>query len=109
MSKEKTREQILEEITEVPEWEYHSKTIKEDYLNELEECAENEGSEWGETVLPLIECYRNTHYASKEFNDCLYNELASYYITMVEQTELIEEPEKQVTATQPARKYREWV
>ena len=100
------RDEIIESITEETHWGL--KKIKECNLEELRDAADSEGTEWGETVIPLIECYNSLYYADDDIMIALYTTLTEYYVYMFENTELIILPERIVEVCKPAINIREW-
>lgn len=101
------KKEILEMITEETHWGL--KKIKEDYIIELHEQAKNEGTEWGEDLCPVIECYNEINYVPDELMIAMYNYLSKAYVYMYENTELIEYPERSEIVLRPAKKSREWI
>lgn len=99
-------EEIIKEITEETHWGL--KKVKEKYVRELLEMAQEEGTEWGETLEPICECYLQVNYASDDFMNAFYKEIAQEYLNMVEQTQIVEYPEEERIIKVPARKIREW-
>jgi len=100
------KQEIIDMVTEETHWGL--KKIKEEALDDLEEAADSEGCEWGDTVTTLVNFYRDLPYASDTFMLAFYNELLERCIYMYQNTEVIETPERKVEKLVSASKVREW-
>ena len=112
-----TRKEIIEKIVEVEKdaWGKGSgdrRWIKEEFLDELEDMANEEGCEWGEQTPQIVELYRRLQpdYCSKKFADALFEEIINLYAHMIEWTEVEELPEREevVKVKKPAVRRRVW-
>lgn len=101
------RNEVIKQIAEKDPWGFR---VKDEFLDELEEAANEEGCEWGEQVPQVIELYRNLQpdYVSKAFVKALYAEIIDLYMCMLEWTEIEETPEEDVLVKKPASKRRVW-
>jgi len=72
-------------------------------LEELEEFATHEGSEWGDAVMRLCAVYSIIDHCSKEFYIAYVKEMNDLYNQMIDETIFIEE--EQIIKK---RKYRIW-
>jgi len=103
-----TRDEVIAKITEKDSWGYFY--VKEEFLDELEDIAKQEGCEWGDVAPSIIELYRHFQpdYFSKEFYKALYEEIINMYVHMLEWTEIVEYPAREEVIKHPAKKVREW-
>lgn len=102
----KTKEEIIKSITETTHWGL--KKVTEEAVEELLEAATHEGTEWSETITPLLMCYKQIHYASDKLMKAMYDEIVEAYVYMYENTEIVEYPGREYTVKEPAKQVREW-
>jgi hypothetical protein len=82
-----------------------SEIITEEQVQELMECASEEGSEWGDSIYALCTLYHQARYLSDEFYEAYKRELKSEYDQMILNTKVVTKKERVVY---PERTYREW-